>query len=88
MKDHAVNRLSRENSEIGAQEPRSAQLLALQPRTMAQAFAIAAVMALTLTPSQGRKRERERTRRHKLHNRRTQPSRLTRRRPPPRMNRR
>jgi hypothetical protein len=53
MKDYAVNRLSRENSEIGAQEPRSLQLLAIQPRTMAQAFAIAAVMALTLTPITG-----------------------------------
>ena len=53
MKDHAVNWLSRENSEIEPLTPRGAQLLAIQPRTMAQAFAIAAVMALTLTPIAG-----------------------------------
>ena len=53
MKDHAVNWLSRENSEIEPLTPRGAQLLAIQPRTMAQAFAIAAVMALTLTPISG-----------------------------------
>lgn len=53
MKNHAVNWLSRENSEIEPLTPRGAQLLAIQPRTMAQAFAIAAVMALTLTPIAG-----------------------------------
>ena len=51
MKDHALNWLSRESSEIEPLTPQGAQLLAIQPRTMAQAFA--AVMALTLTPISG-----------------------------------